>query len=57
MSHFPYRRSPASEQLLEEIKKGELWELFGYVQYDIEVPENFGSKINNFPPINQEHLS
>ena len=57
MSHFPYRRSPASEQLLEEIKKGELWELFGYVQYDIEVPENFRSKINNFPPINQEHLS
>ena len=35
--HFPYRRSLAAEQLLEEIKEGKL---FGYVQRDIEVPEN-----------------
>ena len=40
--HFPYRRSLAAEQLLEEIKKGKL---FGYVQCDIEVPENFEIKI------------
>ena len=40
--HFPYRRSLAAEQLLEEIKKGNL---FGYVQGDIEVPENFEIKI------------
>ena len=46
--HFPYRRSLAAEQLLEEIKKGKL---FGYVQCDIEVAENLRSKFNNFPPI------
>ena len=46
--HFPYRRSLAAEQLLEEIKKGKL---FGYVQCDIEVPENLRPKFNNFPPI------
>ena len=46
--HFPYRRSLAGEQLLEKIKKGEL---FGYVKCDIEVPENLRSKFNNFPPI------
>ena len=46
--HFPYRRSLAAEQLLEEIKKGKL---FGYVQCDIEVPEFLRSKIDNFPPI------
>ena len=46
--HFPYRRSLAAEQLLEEIKKGKL---FGYVQCDIEVPENLGANFANFPPI------
>ena len=46
--HFPYRRSLAAEQLLEEIKKGTL---FGYVQCDIEVPEKLRSKFVNFPPI------
>ena len=46
--HLPYRRSLASEQLLEEIKKGKL---FGYVQCDIEVPEFLRSKFVNFPPI------
>ena len=51
--HFPYRRSLALEQLLEEIKKGKL---FGYVQCDIEVPENLRSKFNNFPPIFKDTL-
>ena len=46
--HFPYRRSLAAEQLLEEKKKGKL---FGYVQCDIEVPENKRSDFVNFPPI------
>ena len=46
--HFPYWRSLAAEQLLEEIMKGKL---FGYVQCDIEVPENLRSKIVNVPPI------
>ena len=46
--HFPYRRSLAAEQHLEEIKKRKL---FGYVQCDIEVLEILRSKIDNFPPI------
>ena len=46
--HFPYRRSLAAEQRLQEIKKGKL---FGYVQCDIEVPEFLRSKFDNFPPI------
>ena len=45
--HFPYRRSLAAEQLLEEIKTGKL---FGYVQRDIEIPENLRSNFDNFPP-------
>ena len=46
--HFSYRLSLAAEQLLEEIKKGNL---FGCVQCDIEVPENLRSKFAKFPPI------
>ena len=46
--HFPYRRSLAAEQLLEEKKNGKL---FGYVQCDIEVPENLRANFANFPPI------
>ena len=46
--HVPYRRSLAAEQLSEEIKEGKL---FGYLQCDIEVPENLRSKFVNFPPI------
>ena len=46
--HFSYRRSLAAEQLLEEIKKGKV---FGYVQCDIEVPENLKANFANFPPI------
>ena len=46
--HFPYKRSLAAEQLLEEIRKGEI---FGYVQCDNEVPENLRPKFKNFPPI------
>ena len=45
---FPYRRSIAAEQLLEEIKKEKL---FGYVQCDIEVPENLRPTIITFPAI------
>ena len=46
--NFPLKRSLTEQQLLEGVKKGNL---FGYVQCDIEVPEN--SKVNfaNFPPI------
>ena len=45
---FPYRRSLAAKQLLEEIKKGKL---FGYVQCDIEVPESLRANFANKPPI------
>ena len=46
--HFPYRRSLAAEQLLEEIKERKL---FGYVQCDFEEPENLRVDFANFPPI------
>ena len=46
--HFPYRRSLAAEHFLEELKKGKL---FGYVQCDIEIPENLRGNFANFPPI------
>ena len=46
--HFPYKRSLAAEELLEDIKEGKL---FGYVQCDVEVPENFRAKFGNFPQI------
>ena len=46
--HFPYRRSLAIEQLLEEIKKAKL---FGYVHCDIELPENLRANFAKFPPI------
>ena len=36
------------EGLLENIKPGNL---FGFVQCDIEVPENLGEAFANFPPI------
>ena len=46
--NFCYRRSLTEQQLLEGIKKGNL---FGYVQCDIEVPENLRANIANFPPV------
>ena len=51
--HFPYKRSLAAEQILEEMKKGKF---FGWVQCDIEVPGNLRSKFNNFPPISKNTL-
>ena len=46
--NFPHRRSLTEHQLLEGIKKGNF---FGYVQCDIEVPENLRANFANFPPI------
>ena len=46
--NFPYRRSLTEQQLLEGIRKGNL---FGYVQFDIELPENLRANFANFPPI------
>ena len=45
--NFRYRRSLEVEQLLEEIKNGEV---FGYIQCDIEVPEIARAEFANFPP-------
>ena len=46
--NFPYRRSLTETQLPEGIKKGNL---FGYVQWDIEVPKKLRANFANFPPI------
>ena len=46
--NFPYRRSLTEQQLLEGMKIGSL---FGYVQCNIEVPENLRVNFANFPPI------
>ena len=46
--NFPYRRSLTEQQLLEGIKKGNL---FGYVQCNTEVPEKLIGNFANFPPI------
>ena len=46
--NFTYRRSLTQQQLLEGIKKRNL---FGYVQCDIEVPEKLRANFSNFPPI------
>ena len=51
--NFPYRRSLTEQQLLEGIKKGSL---FGYVQWDLEVPKNLRLNFANFPPIFKNSL-
>ena len=45
---FPYKRPLREERLLEQRRSGKL---FGYVQCDIEVPEELKKKFDNFPPI------
>ena len=45
---FPYKRPLIEETLLEQIRSGKL---FGYVQCDIEAPEELKEKFVNFPPI------
>ena len=45
---FPYKRPLRAESLLEQIRSGKC---FGYVQCDIEVPEELKEKFANFPPI------
>ena len=42
---FPYKRPLREESLLEQIRSGNL---FDYVQYDIEVPEELKNKFANF---------
>ena len=45
---FPYKRPLREESLLEQIRSGKL---SGYVQYDIEVPEELKEKFAIFPPV------
>ena len=45
---FSYNRPLREESLLEQIRSGKL---FGYVQCDIEVPEELKENFSNFPPI------
>ena len=45
---FPYKRPLREKSLLEQTRSGKL---FGYVQCDIEVPEELKENIANFPPI------
>ena len=45
---IPYKRPLREESLLEPIRSGKL---FGYVQCDIEVPEELKEKFANYPPI------
>ena len=44
---FPYKRPLREETLLDQIRGGKL---FGYVQCDIEAPEELKKKFANFPP-------
>ena len=44
---FPYKRQLREESLLEQIKSGKF---FGFVQCDIEVPEELKKKSATFPP-------
>ena len=45
---FPYKRPLREDTLLEQPRSGKL---FGYIQCDIEVPEEIKKKFANFPPI------
>ena len=46
-NQFPYKRPLREQILFEQIRSGKL---FGYVQCDIEVPEELKEKFVNFPP-------
>ena len=47
-ANFPYKRPLSEEQLSQRIVDARL---FGYVQCDIEVPEQLRDYFSNFPPI------
>ena len=47
---FPYKLNLNSKTLLKWIHKDNL---FGYVQWDLEVPEELPERVANFPPIFQ----
>ena len=45
---FPYKRPLKEKRLFEQIRSSKL---FGYVQCDIDVPEELKKKVPNLPPI------
>ena len=45
---FPYKRPLREKSLLEQIRS---CKLFGYLQSDIEMPDELREKFANFPPI------
>ena len=47
---FPYKRPLREESLLEQIRSGKM---FGYVQCDIEVPEELKKSFANLPAISK----
>ena len=47
-THFPYKRPLSTDSLLAKTKDGSL---FGYVQCNLNVPDELKSKFANFPPI------
>ena len=51
-STFPYKRPLSFENLLSRIRKGEL---FGYVQCDLRIPENFREKFESFPSFSKNY--
>ena len=46
--NFRFKRSLATEHLLEKIENGKLC---GYGQCDIEVPDNLRARFSNFPAV------
>ena len=47
-TNFPYKLPLTHDNLLNQIRTGSL---FGYVQCDLEVPDELKSKFADFPPI------
>ena len=45
---FPDKRPLSTDSLLDKIMNGSL---FGYVQYDLIVPDKLKPKFSNFPPM------
>ena len=47
-ANFPYQRPLSEERLMQKIRSGKL---FGYVQWNLKVPEHLKAYFANFPPI------
>ena len=47
-THFPFKRPLSANSLVQNIRNEKM---FGYVQCDLSVPDEFKAKFSNFPPI------